>query len=73
MGEEKTGGYRKMPPPFPNTFGTYRVTHKGWDFREDCTEFYIPATVSSNLWFPATFLNQKIRYKNTLFKVDDLI
>ena len=29
-----------------------RVTHKGWDFRDDCTEFIM--SVSFYLWFPAT-------------------
>ena len=30
----------------------YRVTHKGWDFREDCTKYIL--SVSLNSRFPAT-------------------
>ena len=29
----------------------YRDTHKGWDFRDDCTEFIFLSIYS---WFPAT-------------------
>ena len=30
----------------------YRVTHKGWDLRDDCTDYIL--CVSLHSWFPAT-------------------
>ena len=30
----------------------YRATHKGWDFRDDCTDYIL--YVSLHSWFPAT-------------------
>ena len=45
----------------------YRVTHKGWDYKDDCTEFilfvslysWLSGTVNSILSFPTTLLSHQ--------------
>jgi len=37
-----------------NILEIYRVTHKGWDFRDDCTKFILFVCLYS--WFPATMI-----------------
>ena len=34
------------------SFNSYRVTHNGWDYRDDCTEFWLPVFLHS--WFTST-------------------
>jgi len=43
-------------PQIFTIWSRYRVIHKGWDLRDDCTEFMFPATISFFLQFTFLFL-----------------
>ena len=43
----------------------YRVSHKGWEFRDDRAEFVQPLLIK--WWFPSAFYSKTIFIKDIIF------
>ena len=41
-------------------FSIYRVIHKGWDFKDDCTKFILSGDVDAMWFLPSSALNVKM-------------
>ena len=54
---------------FAATKDMYRVTHKDWDFRDDCRESNLYVSIYSFLFY----IIIKRNFEETLFKTLDLI